>query len=74
MRDGYRQLSAGKKLIQAIASHAKEVDAARLYFHVKEWNTSARKFYESLGANNWTESEEWALFRLDKNAIENLVK
>lgn len=49
------------------------MNAARLYFHVLEWNTSARRFYESLGATNWTESEEWALLRLDKNAIENLV-
>lgn len=64
----------GRKLIKAIAQHAKDVNAARLYFHVLEWNTSARRFYESLGATNWTEMEEWALLRFDRNAIENLVK
>lgn len=74
VRDGYRKLGAGRKLIEAIATHAIEVDAARLYFHVLEWNTSARRFYESLGATNWTEREEWALLRLDKNAIESLAR
>ncbi|KAJ6636293.1 Thialysine N-epsilon-acetyltransferase [Pseudolycoriella hygida] len=74
VRDGYRKSGAGRKIISAIASHAKEVNAARLYFHVLEWNTAARSFYESLGATNWTEMEEWALFRLDKNAIESLVQ
>lgn len=74
VKDGYRKLGAGKKLIEAIATHAKDVNAARLYFHVLEWNSSARNFYESLGAKNWTEREEWALFRMDKNAIENLLQ
>lgn len=73
VRDGYRKVGAGRKLIEAVAIHAKDVNAARLYFHVLEWNTSARRFYESLGATNWTESEEWALLRLDKKAIETLA-
>ncbi len=74
VRDGHRKSGAGRKLIKAVAEHANEVNAARLYFHVLEWNTSARQFYESLGATNWTEMEEWALLRFDENAIDNLVK
>lgn len=74
VRDGYRHLGVGRKLITAIAEYAKEVNAARLYFHVREWNTAARKFYESTGATNWTELEEWALLRFDKNAIDDLVR
>ncbi|XP_037039391.1 thialysine N-epsilon-acetyltransferase isoform X2 [Bradysia coprophila] len=74
VKDGYRHLGIGRRLIKAIAEHAKEVNASRLYFHVLEWNTAARRFYESMGATNWTESEEWNLLRLDKNAIDDLVK
>lgn len=73
MRDGYRSSGIGRKLIRAIAEHAKEVNASRLYFHVLEWNTPARRFYESMGATNWTDLEEWNLLRLDKNAIDALV-
>lgn len=73
VRDGYRKFGIGRKLIRAIAEHAKEVNASRLYFHVLEWNTAARRFYESMGATNWTALEEWNLFRFEKNAIDGLV-
>mgnify|MGYP006196820185 CR=1 FL=1 len=50
---------------------AKERNCGRLEWSVLDWNTPSIEFYKSLGAKPM---DEWTVFRLDKDGIENLAK
>lgn len=59
----------GKALLVELAKIAKERNCGRLEWAVLDWNTPSIEFYKSLGAKPM---DEWTVFRLDKNGIENL--
>lgn len=60
----------GKALLVELAKIAKERNCGRLEWAVLDWNTPSIEFYKSLGAKPM---DEWTVFRLDKNGIENLA-
>lgn len=57
----YRNLGAGKKIIQYLAGLALEKDCGRMEWSVLDWNKKAIGFYESLGAKP---QDEWIRYRL----------
>lgn len=61
----------GKALLVELAKIAKERNCGRLEWAVLDWNTPSIEFYKSLGAKPM---DEWTVFRLDKEGIENLAK
>ena len=61
----------GKALLVELAKIAKERNCGRLEWAVLDWNTPSIEFYKSLGAKPM---DEWTVFRLDKQGIENLAK
>lgn len=72
VRPSIRENGIGRKLIVEVAKVAL-AHCSRLDFHVLSWNP-AIKFYENLGAINLSQTEKWSLFRLDKDALDELVK
>ena len=61
----------GKALLIELAKIAKERNCGRFEWSVLDWNTPSIEFYKSLGAKPM---DEWTVFRLDKEGIENLAK
>lgn len=65
----YRGKGYGKKLLIELAKIAKEKNCGRMEWSVLDWNTPSIEFYKSLGAKPM---DEWTVFRLTKDAINNL--
>lgn len=59
----------GKKLLIELAKIAKERNCGRMEWSVLDWNTPSIEFYKSLGA---TPMDEWTVFRLTKQGIDDL--
>lgn len=57
VRTEHRGKGIGRALIEATAEEARKAGAVRLDWQVLDWNESAVKFYEKLGAN--IEKEWW---------------
>lgn len=57
VKPNYRGHGYGKLLLKATADKAREAGAKRMDWQVLDWNESAVKFYEKLGAN--IEKEWW---------------
>lgn len=72
VKPDYRKLGIGKKLFTENVKFALGESCKRFDFHVLAWNP-AKKFYESLGATNLTEKENWEFFRLNQCEMESLV-
>ena len=56
VQEAYRRHGVGKMLFDELLCHAKEMGAKRLDWQVLDWNESAIKFYEKIGATidkNW---------------------
>ena len=64
-----RGKGVGKSLLAHLAKLAVERDCGRLEWAVLNWNDSAIKFYESLGA---VAQEEWKVYRLKGQALKDL--
>ncbi|MFT3919349.1 GNAT family N-acetyltransferase [Cloacibacterium sp.] len=67
----HRGKGYGKALLVELAKIAKERNCGRLEWSVLDWNTPSIEFYKSLGAKTM---DEWTVFRLDRQGIENLAK
>ncbi len=61
----------GKKMLIYLTQLAKERNCGRVEWWVLDWNKPAIKFYEKIGAKPM---DEWTVFRMDNEAIENLAK
>ncbi len=61
----------GKILLIELGRIAKENNCARFEWSVLDWNKPAIDFYKGLGANPL---DEWTVFRLTENGIDNLIK
>lgn len=61
----------GKKLLVELAKIAKERNCGRMEWSVLDWNTPSIEFYKSLDAKPM---DEWTVFRLTQNEIDNLAK
>ena len=67
----YRGKGYGKSLLIELAKIAHAENCGRFEWSVLDWNTPSIEFYKSLGAKPM---DEWTVFRLDKDGIENLAK
>lgn len=70
IKEQYRGLGYGKKLLLHLVQIAKERNCGRVEWSVLNWNEPAIQFYKSLGA---TAMSEWTVYRLDDNAINQLL-
>ncbi len=62
----YRSKGAGRKILKYLAKIAVSKDCGRFELSVLDWNESAIKFYESIGAKP---QSEWIVYRLAGNAL-----
>jgi GNAT superfamily N-acetyltransferase len=67
----YRGKGYGKALLCEVARIAKERGCGRLEWTCLDWNTPSINFYLSLGA---TPMDEWTIYRLTADQIDNLLK
>jgi GNAT superfamily N-acetyltransferase len=66
VKEEYRNLGIGKKLMDEVVMFAKEVNVNQVRWAVLEWNDLAIKFYEKL---NVEFDAEWIFCRLNKQQI-----
>ena len=67
VRECYRRKGLGKMLLSAVAAQAAKVKYGRVEWMVLDWNVSAIKFYERMGAQI---SPDYRLCRLAGEALE----
>ena len=67
----FRGKGYGKALLIELAKIAQAENCGRFEWSVLDWNTPSIEFYKSLGAKPM---DEWTVFRLNKEGIENLAK
>ena len=70
VRPEMRGRGIGKALLVNLARRCVDEHLARLEWAVLDWNTPARKFYESLGAQGLT---EWVPHRVTGDALKHLA-
>lgn len=73
VRPDYRKHGYGKLLFTTLVQRARENGCSRFDFHVLAWNP-AKNFYQRMGAENLTETEEWQFFRLTQDKMDKLCK
>jgi GNAT superfamily N-acetyltransferase len=71
VKPNYRGRGYGKALLARLAAIARERNCGRLEWAVLNWNQPAIDFYESLGA---VPMNEWTVYRLTGEALENLAR
>ena len=70
VRPAYRGLGIGKQLMAHLARIANENNCGRMEWAVLNWNESAIRFYESLGAQP---VKDWTVFHLEKPELTQLA-
>lgn len=70
VRPALRGRGIGKALLVNLADRCVKENLARLEWSVLDWNTPARTFYESLGAQGLT---EWVPHRVTGEALQRLA-
>lgn len=66
----FRQLGAGRKMLQHLAGHAVEKGCGRFEWSVLDWNEPAIEFYRSVGAEP---QDEWVIYRLTGKALHDFA-
>lgn len=56
-----------------VAQVGRSKECVRLQLSVLDWNTAARDFYKSRGAEDLTDSEGWHVIRFMDQSLENLA-
>lgn len=69
--DEYRNKGYGKQLFLEVVKKAKEMNASRMDWLCLNWNAPAIEFYIKLGAKPMN---DWTIFRLTEENIDNLIK
>jgi GNAT superfamily N-acetyltransferase len=70
VKSDFRGNGMGRKLLQYIATLAKERQCGRVEWSVLDWNEPSIKFYQSLGAKPL---DDWTTFRLTGDSLEQLA-
>lgn len=70
VRPAYRGRGHGRALLARLARECVERGYTRLQWSVLDWNTPARDFYSSLGAQAM---EEWTVYRLEGTSLGQLA-
>ncbi len=71
VRPQYRGKGYGKMLLSYLANQAVKDGCPRFEWIVLDWNTPSINFYKAMGAKPL---DEWTVFRLENEALENLAK
>lgn len=71
VKENYRGMGFGKKILTALAQLAKERDCGRLEWACLNWNTPSIGFYKSLGS---TPMNEWTVYRLQGEALDHMAE
>ena len=71
VRPAYRGKGYGKAFMLQLARIAQERGCGRVEWSCLDWNQPSIDFYHALGA---VAMDEWTVYRLDRNAIEELAK
>lgn len=71
VRPEFRGSGFGKELFAFLSRRALADDCGRMEWSVLNWNESAIKFYERLGASP---VRDWTVFHLEKEEIERLAR
>jgi GNAT superfamily N-acetyltransferase len=66
VRPAHRRLGVGRALLTRLAAIAVERNCGRMEWSVLDWNDSAQRFYERLGAFPMS---EWTTYRLTGTAL-----
>jgi len=74
VRDQYRKLGIGTKLIRAVAKTIRTKGCNRLDLHILDWNTPSLDFYKNLGGIDLTVKEGWNLVRFGKEALDRFCE
>ncbi|KAE8288159.1 Diamine acetyltransferase 2 [Larimichthys crocea] len=69
----FRGNGIGKGLMSKVAEVGKKKQCVRLQLSVLDWNTPARDFYATKGAQDLTASEGWHFIRFDGQSLDDLV-
>lgn len=67
----FRSRGIGEALLRHVAARVLEQGGTRLDWAVLDWNTPAKQFYESIGAQA---NDQWQLYRLSGAALERFVR
>lgn len=70
VRPNFRGLGIGKELLAFLARRAVERSCGRMEWSVLNWNESAIRFYETLGAEP---VRDWTVFHLAEDAMKKLA-
>ena len=68
VKQEYRSLGVGKKLLDQVISKAKTEKLRRVEWVVLDWNKNAVNFYKKVGADV---SENWYIVQLDEQGVIN---
>ena len=71
VRPNFRGMGVGKELLAFLARRADERGCGRMEWSVLNWNESAIRFYEKLGA---APVRDWTVFHLAKDEMEKLAE
>jgi len=71
VRETHRRRGIGLALLKAVAGIARDRDCGRMEWTVLDWNESAIRFYESLGAQMMG---DWRLMRVNREGIQALAE
>jgi GNAT superfamily N-acetyltransferase len=70
VRPAARGRGHGRALLEHLAALARERNCGRMEWQVLDWNESAMRFYERLGARAMS---DWTVCRLDEKAISAML-
>ena len=70
VRPAYRSRGVGRRLLAHLARLAVERKCGRMEWWVLDWNESAIRFYQSIGA---VPMEDWTVYRLTGDALARLA-
>jgi GNAT superfamily N-acetyltransferase len=70
VKEAKRGQGLGKKLLSAIAKIAVDEECGRMEWTVLDWNTPAREFYKTLGAETM---DTWLINRVSGESLANLA-
>ncbi len=71
VKEEFRRMGFGKKLLTTLATLAKERNCGRLEWSCLNWNTPSINFYKSLGS---IPMNEWTVYRLQGEALEHMAE
>jgi GNAT superfamily N-acetyltransferase len=71
VKEEYRGMGFGKKILKALAKLATERGCGRLEWSCLNWNTPSIGFYKSLGS---IPMDEWTVYRLQGEALDRMAE